>query len=304
MKIVVFGCQQIAVDFIKYLLQLPDVELCLIVTYELPLDVTYGYESVIDNFINSGLDIRNPASISSDLIKEIEDLNPDIIFSLYYRKIFPQKLLSIPRLGCVNVHPSLLPEYRGPTPTAWSILNNEAEVGVTIHLMDDGIDTGDILVQQKTEVDGDETGYELYTRTMKIGAELLIEHFYNIIYQRVKPYKQVKGGSYFGKINGRYFIDWKQRAIQIKNLVRVHARPYNPAETILLNRHVFVNSIEIVRNSEYVVQKPGKIVHVLKDETLVVSCADGCLLLTEYKIFPELNAVEKAIYLKEGNYLC
>jgi len=303
-KIVVFGCQQIAVDFIKYLLQCPDVEICLIVTYELPLDVTYGYESVLENFANCGLDVRHPSSISTALIHEIKALNPDIIFSLYYRKIFPAKLLSVPRLGCVNVHPSLLPDYRGPTPTAWSILNNEADVGVTIHVMDEGIDTGDILVQQKVAVDENETGYELYTRTMKLGAALLIENFYNIVDQKIQPYKQAKGGSYFGKIEARYVIDWKQRAIQIKNLVRVHAPPYNSAECILLNRHVFVHAVEILVDFDYVVQKPGRIIRVLDGDQLIVSCADSCLLLTDYDVFPALNAVERTIYLKEGNYLC
>ena len=132
MKVVVFGCQQIAVDFIAFL-KSKNVTISLIVTYELPLDKTYGYESVLDKFSSDKIELINPKRVDGDLISKIKSISPDIIFSIYYRKILPNSILKIPRLGCINIHPSLLPKYRGPIPTAWAIERGEKTFGITIH---------------------------------------------------------------------------------------------------------------------------------------------------------------------------
>ena len=303
MKVIIFGCQQIAVDFINYLVTLPEIELPLVVTYELPMDQTYGYESVIREAGILGLTVRHPKRVTEELVQEIESIAPDIIFSIYYRKIFPQTLLDIPPLGCINVHPSILPDYRGPVPTAWAIENGETRTGVTIHYMDKGIDTGDILVQQEFPIGKQETGYELYTKAMEIGADMLKEHFWDLILGKIKSVKQTGIGSYFGKKNSKYKIDWQQRAEKINNNIRVHAKPYNTAESPILNHYVFINKAEIIKDGKYPPQGAGKIVDILEGEKLIVSCADGCLLLQDYDIFPELSEKEKIIYLRIGNKL-
>lgn len=302
-RIVVFGCQQIAVDFIEYLLTLNDIEIPLVVTYELPLDKTYGYKSVLEEAMKMELKVKNPSKITESLIKEIKDINPNCIFSVYYRKIFPKELIEIPKSGCINIHPSLLPKYKGPVPTAWAIKNGEKEFGVTIHYMDCGIDTGNILVQNKYEIFDDETGFELYTRAMSLGAKMLKENFYKILNNELKPQKQSGIGSYYGKKQWRYTIDWQQKADDIRNTIRVHSKPYNPAETLLFNRYVLINKASIIRDAKYILNGPGKIVAILEDKKLVVSCADGFLKLDEYEIFPPLTKSEEDIYLKIGNKL-
>ena len=93
-KIVIFGCQQIAVDFIRYVVGQSDVELSLVVTYELTLDKTYGYESVIENFSQTEIEVESPPRITKSLIDRVRDINPDYIFSIYYRQILPKSLLS------------------------------------------------------------------------------------------------------------------------------------------------------------------------------------------------------------------
>ena len=302
MKIIIFGCQQIAVDFINFLIKKKNVEISLIVTYELPLDKTYGYDSVIEKFSNQGIEILNPNTIDEKLIKKIKRLEPDLIFSVYYRKILPKSLINIPKKGCINIHPSLLPKYRGPVPTAWAIEKGEKDFGITIHLMDKGIDTGDIIIQKKYLIEDGETGYELYSRAMLLGAKLLKENFIKIGKQMIKPYPQSGIGSYYGKKSGKFIINWKDKASNINDKIRVHAKPFNPAEAILFNRYLLINKAKIIHSEKYPAQGCGRIVDIIENN-LVISCAEGCLILIDFEIVPKLTKKEKEIYFKIGNKL-
>jgi methionyl-tRNA formyltransferase len=301
MKIVIFGCQQIAVDVIRYLSTLDDVSLPLVITYELPLDQTYGYESVIKLCEEINIKVINPKSVNKDVIQKIIEISPDIILSIYYRKIFPKKLINLPNLGCINIHPSALPYYRGPVPTAWAIENGETQFGITIHYMDEGIDTGDILIQEKHAINDDETGYELYTRAMTLGFDLFRNNFKKIIDGEIKATPQTGIGSYYGKKNGRYTIDWKKSIKHILGLIRVHSKPFNPAETVLFNRYFLINKALEYKLDDIPLQGAGKIIKVLDEDQFVVSCADGYLLIKDYEIAPTITDQEKKIYLKEGN---
>lgn len=301
MKVILFGCQQIAVDTLSYLSARKDVELPLVVTYELPLDQTYGYQSVMTFCEERKIDVINPKSVTKEVVERIADISPDLILSIYYRKIFPPSLIELPRLGCINIHPSALPYYRGPVPTAWAIEKGEEEFGITIHYMDQGIDTGDILVQEMHDIGANETGFELYTRAMGLGFKLLEKAFDDIINENVVATPQVGAGSYYGKKNGRYTIDWKKSVREIKNLIRVHAKPFNPAETILFNRYLLINKSIEYEMQKFPLQGGGRIVKIIDNDQLVVSCSDGFLLLQEYEFAPALTKKEKVLYLKEGN---
>lgn len=300
MKIVIFGCQQISVDFLKFLKKQNNIEISLVVSYELPMDKTYGYDSTLDFCAENNITSINPKTVDSSVTELIQDINPDIIFSIYYRKILPKEILEIPRLGCVNIHPSKLPYYRGPVPTAWMIQNGEREFGITIHLMDSGIDTGDILLQDIFKIKPNETGFELYTRAMDLGAEILQNNFDKIINQSLVPKKQNGIGSYYGKKSGKCVIDWSEPAELIFNKIRVHAPPFNPAETLLLNRYVLISKASIYRDIDRPLQGPGRIVKILSNGSIVVSCSDGYLLLEDYQFAPLLTANDRPHYLIEG----
>ncbi len=300
-KVVIFGCQQIAVDFIKFLIKRNDIKISLVITYELPLDKTYGYESVIEEFSNNKIEIINPKSVNLTVLNKVKEINPDIIFSIYYRKILPKSILNIPKLGCINIHPSLLPYYRGPVPTAWAIEKGEEKFGITIHLMDEGIDTGNILIQEKFIIGKNETGYQLYTRAMKLGASMLCENFDKIINNEIQSTPQKGNGSYYGKKNGKYTIDWKDSVHNIRNKIRVHAKPFNPAETLLFNRYILINEAQI-SNDKHPAQGCGVIIG-FKDKMPIISCADGNLILKDFLIVPKLNKEEEKVYFKIGNKL-
>jgi methionyl-tRNA formyltransferase len=300
-RIVLFGCQQIAVDFIELLQSREDVELIYVYTYELPLDKTYGYSSVYNKCAKLNIPCEKPKKISNRIINYIKKLKPDFIFSVYYRKIFPVTLLEIPECRAINIHPSKLPKYRGPVPTAWAIKNGEKEFGITIHYMDRGIDTGDILFQKTFKIFENETGFELYTRGMTLGAKILEENIEKILYNKLHPVKQNGIGSYYGKINGKHQINWQNNFETIRNMVRIHAYPYNSAETILFNRYFFIDKVSTIKDQNYELQGPGRIVDIKPGGKLVVSCADGFLLLEDFNIFPKLKNNEKSLYFKIGN---
>tara|TARA_B100000780_G_scaffold166311_1_gene116381 strand:- start:181 stop:1110 length:930 start_codon:yes stop_codon:yes gene_type:complete len=299
-RVIIFGCQGISIEILRHLVSLEGVNVIKLFTYEVASDLSRGQESIIDVAKEMNINISSPSRISKVIIDDIKELKPDIIISAYYRKIFPKELINIAKLGIVNIHPSLLPNYRGPVPTAWAILNGENEFGITIHQVDSGIDTGDILVQKKYNISEKETGYDLYLRAMDLGAKLFIENFDDIVSGIIKPKIQQSGGSYFGKLKNRLLLNWKDSGKNIMNQVRVRAKPYNPIETILENKYFFINKVSILNNSSIKVQVPGKILKVNKDDTFIVSCADGAVHIEEYSVYPPFEGVEKEIYLKAG----
>ena len=108
-------------------------------------------------------------------MNDIKAMNPELIVVVAYGKILPQEFLDIPRYGCVNVHGSLLPKYRGAAPIQWAVLNGDHTTGITTMFMDAGMDTGDMILRVETPIDYEETTGQLWARMAKLGANLLIE---------------------------------------------------------------------------------------------------------------------------------
>ena len=174
--------------------------------------------------LEKNLRIYQPLKVRNNIefLDEIKNLKPDVICVVAYGKILPKELLDIPRLGCINVHGSLLPQYRGAAPIQWAVLNGDKETGITTMYMDVGMDTGDMVLKEKVEIGENETTGELWDRLSKIGANLL-----------VKTLKQIEDGTAPREKQGENFtlapmlskemakINWDEMdAIKIKNLVR------------------------------------------------------------------------------------
>lgn len=157
-----------------------------------------------------------------EFIEEIKDLNPDIICVVAYGKILPKEILDIPKYGCINVHASLLPEYRGAAPIQWAILNGDKKTGVTTMYMDIGMDTGDIILKEAVEIREDETTGELWDRLSKIGGKLLVQTLKQIEAGTVTRTKQTEDFTMAPMLEKEMAkIDWKcKNAEEIKNLVR------------------------------------------------------------------------------------
>lgn len=174
--------------------------------------------------LEKGITVYQPAKIrnNSEFIEKIKELNPDVICVVAYGKILPKEILDIPSCGCINVHGSLLPKYRGAAPIQWAVINGDKITGVTTMYMDVGMDTGDIILKQEVEIGEDETTWELWEKLATTGGELLI-----------KTLKEIETGTVTRTIQGDDFsvapmidkqiakIDWNEKTAQeIKNLVR------------------------------------------------------------------------------------
>ena len=127
--------------------------------------------------LEKDLKIYQPIKVrnNTEFIEEIKALNPDLLCVVAYGKILPKELLDIPKYGAINVHGSLLPEYRGAAPIQWAVLNGDKRTGITTMFMDIGMDTGDMILKEETEIGEDETTGELWDRLSKIGAKLLVK---------------------------------------------------------------------------------------------------------------------------------
>ena len=159
---------------------------------------------------------------NKEFIDKIKNLNPDVICVVAYGKILPKEILEIPKYGCINVHASLLPKYRGAAPIQWAVLNGDKETGVTTMYMDVGMDTGDMILKEKVEIGEDETTGELWDRLSKIGGELLVETLKQIENETAPREKQSDNFTMAPMLNKEMSkIDWKNKTAQeIKNLVR------------------------------------------------------------------------------------
>ena len=157
-----------------------------------------------------------------EFIEEVKKMNPDVICVVAYGKILPGELLKIPKLGCINVHGSLLPKYRGAAPIQWAVLNGDKKTGITTMYMDVGMDTGDMILKKEVDIGDNETTGELWDKLAKIGGELLVETLNKIEDGTAPREKQGENFTMAPMLNKEMSkIDWdNQSAIEIKNLVR------------------------------------------------------------------------------------
>lgn len=195
------------------------------------------------------LKVRN----NEEFINEIKELNPDVICVVAYGKILPKEILDIPRLGCINVHGSLLPKYRGAAPIQWAVINGEKETGITTMYMDIGMDTGDMILKEVVEIGEDETTGELWNRLSKIGGKILVDTLKLIEEGKAPREKQPEDFTLAPMLNKEMAgIDWDiKTAIEIKNLVR-GLNPIMGAYTFVNDKKIKFWKVQIITNQEFV----------------------------------------------------
>ena len=235
------------------------------------------------------LKIYQPQKVrnNEEFINEIKGLQPDVICVVAYGKILPKEILEIPKYGCINVHGSLLPKYRGAAPIQWAVLNGDKVTGITTMYMDVGMDTGDMILKQEVEIGKDETTGELWDRLKIIGGKLLVETL-----------KQIENGTAPREKQGEDYtiapmlskdmakIDWHQKTAQeIKNLVR-GLNPIMGAYTFLNEKKIKFWKVDVASNEEIVIEnmdflKNGTVVRSDAKEGLYVKCKEGILKVLE-----------------------
>lgn len=254
--------------------------------------------------LEKGIKIYQPEKVkkNQEFIEEIKKLEPDVICVVAYGKILPKELLEIPRLGCINVHGSLLPKYRGAAPIQWAILNGDKKTGITTMYMDVGMDTGDMILKEEVDIEENETTGELWARLSKIGGKLLVQTL-----------KQIENGTAPRERQGDDFtmapmldkeiskIDWENKtAEQIKNLVR-GLNPIMGAYTFLNGKKIKFWKVDIASNIGYDEEN----IQIFKNGTVLISDQkDGLFIKTKKGILNVLEIQgENAKKMNIGDFL-
>lgn len=204
-----------------------------------------------------------------EALKIIEDYNPDTIVVAAYGKILPKAVLDAPKYGCINIHGSLLPKYRGASPIQQAVLNGDKITGITTMLMDVGLDTGDILLQAETEIGENETSGELFDRLAVLGGDLLMDTLSSLEKGEITPKKQDESlASHTVKIDKSSCpIDFSKTAVEVHNQVR-GLNPWPVATTRIGEKNVKVYSTKLCK-------KNGKEGTILSVKPLIVACGEG-----------------------------
>lgn len=228
--------------------------------------------------LSRGIPVFQPSRVRvAEVIEQIRGLQPDLIVVVAFGQILPQALLDIPSHGCVNIHASLLPRYRGAAPLNWCIVNGETETGVTTMLMDAGLDTGPMLLKRSTPVSPDEDFSSLHDRMALLGAELLGETLDGLKSGSITPVPQDDAQSCYAPLLKKEdgLIDWTKPAQAIHNLVRGFAL-WPGAFTLLGGETLKLFRTTVAQGAG----QPGTVLAVGKGG-IEIACGEGSLLIHE-----------------------
>ena len=274
MKAVVLAYHNIGCIGIKALLA-HEFEIQAIFTHKDDSNENIWFESVSELAAINDIPVHVPEDINHPIwVRRIEEMAPDIIFSFYYRDMVKKEILDIPPSGGLNLHGSLLPLYRGRCPVNWVLLNGEKETGVTLHYMTPRPDDGDIIGQQRIVIDDADTALSLHKKVAATAGELLDDLLPKIRQKSAMriPQDPTSATYYGGRKPQDGEINWRQGAVDVRNLVRAVTRPYPGAFSFLGNRKYLFWSVELAEASKDAV--PGT---VLSTDPLTIACGDGAV---------------------------
>ena len=278
MKCVVLGYHNIGCVGIKALIK-NGFDVAAVFTHKDNPNENIWFDSVAELACAEGLPVFAPDDINHPVwVEKIKAIKPDIIFSFYFRDMVKSPILEIPKHGCLNLHGSLLPAYRGRVPINWAIINGETETGVTLHYMTTKPDNGDIVGQEKIAIGPDDTAKDVHQKATKAAA-VLLEKLLPLVKKGKAPRKKQdeSKASYFGgrkPADGE--IDWSKSAKEIRNLVRATTRPYPGAFSFMGDRKCFFWSVSEAKSAKKA--KPGT---VITYDPLVIACGNKGVVKVE-----------------------
>lgn len=239
--------------------------------------------AVKETALKYGVEVFQPEKVrEASAIEKIREKAPDLIVVAAFGQILPKEILDIPRYGCINIHASLLPEYRGAAPIQQCIVDGKKETGVTIMQMDEGLDTGDILIQRSIPIADDETGGSLFDKLAALGASLAKEAVSLLKEGKLESVPQDDSkSSYAGllkKDSGR--LDFSGDAVEIERIVRA-MNPWPSAYTKFRGKGLKIWKAHVTDNNVTVdIEKTGKIISVTEAD-FTVKCGNGALVIDE-----------------------
>ena len=307
MKIVFFGTPQFAVTTLNKLIECPDLEVVAVVTQ--PDKVRGRGNKVLPSAVKKvalehDITIWQPAKIKKDreTLDKLSAMNADAFVVVAYGQILSPEILSMPRLGCINVHGSLLPKYRGAAPIQWSIVNGDRVTGITTMLMDRGMDTGDMLLKAETEIKLLDNALDLAIALSDLGADLLLETLFKLNEQEITPIPQDDSVATYARLIDKadFAIDWSKTALEIHDRVRGFfpncvARLQDKKLKIMATVPIFEHTLKYLPQEYQIIKQqyplisqlkgePGEVVNNIKNFGALVQTGSGLLLLTQVQL--------------------
>ncbi len=279
MRIVFMGTPDFAVPSLRALVDAGH-EICGVFTQpDKPKDrgMKLQQSPVKEYALSIGAKVYQPSKMrDGEALSIVRELEPELVVVAAYGKLLPPDILAVPRLGCINVHSSLLPKYRGAAPINWAILNGEDRTGVTIMYMAEGMDTGDILSQAAIPIDLDEDALRLFGRLAELGAELLVETIGRLEAGTIEAVPQDESRSSHAPMLSRELspMDWSRTARQLHDQVR-GLRPWPGAAAVLNGARCKI--LRTALAAETTKEVPGTVVQADK-KGMKVACGDGGVL--------------------------
>lgn len=298
MKILYMGTPDFAVAPLKALFE-NNYNVCGVITQP---DKPVGRKAILTPppvktvAIEAGINVYQPQTLKNgEGIEILRELNPDVVIVVAYGKILPKDFLEYPKYGCINIHGSLLPAYRGAAPIQRCVLDGQKYAGVTSMQMDEGLDTGDMLLKEQVEIGANETAGELFDRLAPLGAELLIKTLIALEKGELTPEKQDNSKSNYAAMLDKTMspVDWNKSAAEIHNQIR-GLDPWPVALTYLDGK-----TLKLFRSSLLADLKGGNAGEAksLKNG-LAVFCGDGKAILIEEVQFEGKKRMKAADFLR------
>ena len=285
LKLILFTHTNLGVACIKQLINTKN-EILMVFTHPTEADENekIWYDSVKDECVKNRLPVEERTKLTEEDVEKIQELKPDLIFSINWRRIIPSSIFKIPRYGSLNIHAGLLPKYGGFSPINWAIINGEKEIGVTVHHMEEVVDGGDIISQNKIEVDINDTAKTVFDRVLELYPEMVLEAL-NFVESEKEPIKQNKSERFW--VTRRFpkdgKIDWSQDRMKIYNLIRALVDPFPNAFCYFNNKKIYIKKAKLL--DEDFRGTPGRIC-AIREEGIIVTCGTNFeenqgLLITE-----------------------
>lgn len=228
-----------------------------------------------------GIKVYQPLKVrDEEFVKTLRAYNPDVMVVVAFGQIIPLSILKMPKYGCVNIHGSLLPKYRGAAPIQWAVLDGEKETGITTILMDEGIDTGDILLKKTIKIDTDETSGSLFDKLMALGAETILETLDELEKGSLTPIKQGESPTAYAKMltKAMGLIDFTKPAKELDCFVR-GMDPWPSAYTLLAGKTLKLWKVRAVEGGG----KAGSVIDIDK-ESFTIACGEGAIEVLEVQL--------------------
>lgn len=300
LKIVFMGTPDFAVPSLKLLIEECDVK-AVLTQPDRPKGrgKMVAMSPVKELAVEYNIPVYQPIRLrkEQEIIDKIKEIEPDFIVVVAFGQILSKEVLDIPKYGCINLHGSLLPRFRGAAPINYAVMAGDKVSGNTTMLMDEGLDTGDMLLKNEVEIDDEMTAGELYDKLMQTGAPLLLDTLNKLVNNEIVKEKQDDTLTCYAHLLNRDManIDWNKSAYEIHNFIR-GLNPFPIAYSYYNDKMMKVLKSKVLE--EKTNKEPGTILKVNKDG-IRVATNDGVLLIIKVQ-FPNKKALEVSEYIK-GN---